>query len=684
MPLVRCLRLSTAALLFASVLAGAATAQESGDSPVAPKPFLLADPPAEDAAPEDEEAASDSAESGGEPATEAASEDPPTEAEAGADPELPVQEQPPVEEQSPAAEEAPPISSPADPDNPGQTKLDEALEIKLSAQSIEDLNAVVELIDAALEDGLDAENTDFAEQILVATLMQRGKVQAAAVLGRPIADPRRDLRWLKARQDALVDLMRAVGIDESQREAWMLIGRLQTLPLGSKSEARRAFSRVVRLAEQSADDPQADPIPPAEIAQAYALRGAAQGDAEAQLADFSRAIELAPEKAEYRLLRAKQRQAAGKPAECLEDVAVALELAPDNPKVHELRALALLMQKRPEAALESFNRATELAPKLLTPYQYRGEVYSQLGKLDDAIKQLDKALELQPNNLVSLLIRSELLTNAERYEDALADIDAVLRQQPGYIRAHLLKARALDNLDRTDEAVAWLERLASRAPNQAEVQLQLGVFYVDKQMTDKAIDALTRVVQLDGDNALARRLRGDMYLYAGKHAEALVDFDRALETDGADPGVLNNYAWTLATSPFDDVRDAQQAIEFATRACELTDYGQAHILSTLAAAHAEAGDFDEAIRRAQQAIATAEDLGTLAAYDGQLEAELKSYRDGQPWRELQGAGVSGPADEATEQLESPSDDRQEPATDEPGAEAEAPAEDPAPARSFDF
>ena len=40
---------------------------------------------------------------------------------------------------------------------------------------------------------------------------------------------------------------------------------------------------------------------------------------------------------------------------------------------------------------------------------------------------------------------------------------------------------------------------------------------------------------------------------------------------------------------------------FLARACELTDYQQAHILSTLAAAYAESGDFEKAVEHFDQA-----------------------------------------------------------------------------------
>ena len=569
-------------------------------------------------------------------------------------------------------EEEPQETLPVDPDNPGQANLDRALEIKITADDLKDLNEVVDLIDEALDEGLDEGNTEFAEQVLVATLMQRAASMSRVVLGRPVSDPRNDPRWLQVRQFALTDLQRVVGVDDSQVEAWMLIGRLQSLPLGSPSEARRALGKVIRAAQRAANDPAIDDVAPKTLAQAHALRGRTQKNPASRLSDFNRAVELQPESPEFLLLRAKLHQAEKRPEECLADIDRAIELDPDKAEAHELKALALLMQKKLEEALDSFNRATDLAPQSVNPYLYRGEVFSQLGKLDEAIAQLDKAVELSPNNIASLLIRGELLLLAEKPERALADIEAAIRQQPGRVQPHLMRARALDALGRGEEAIESLQRLAAAAPGRADVRLRLAAFFVETEKPIEAIEVLTEVLDIEPQNELALRWRGDMRLLIGEHSEAVEDFAAAIQINPLDSGVLNNYAWTLATSPYEEVRDGELALELAQKACEATDYAQPHILSTLAAAHAEAGDFNEAIRWSQEAIDKATQQGSLDGYDGQLEAELDSYRAEQPWRELQ----QGDAGELEENAETAEDGKVDSVTDE--------AQEPPPARSIDF
>lgn len=96
-------------------------------------------------------------------------------------------------------------------------------------------------------------------------------------------------------------------------------------------------------------------------------------------------------------------------------------------------------------------------------------------------------------------------------------------------------------------------------------------------------------------------------------------------------GVLNLYAWMLATSPSDTLRNGRRAIEFATTACELTDYADPSCLDTLAAAYAEAGNFAEAIKWSEKAISILgpnPDPRELSIFS----SKLQNYKNDQPTR----------------------------------------------------
>ena len=81
--------------------------------------------------------------------------------------------------------------------------------------------------------------------------------------------------------------------------------------------------------------------------------------------------------------------------------------------------------------------------------------------------------------------------------------------------------------------------------------------------------------------------------------------------------------------PQDELRNAQEALRSAKLAVELADSPEHR--DTLAAAHAEAGAFEQAITEQQRAIAMLRRAGQTAKIPAHQEA-LDGYRNGRPRR----------------------------------------------------
>jgi len=94
-------------------------------------------------------------------------------------------------------------------------------------------------------------------------------------------------------------------------------------------------------------------------------------------------------------------------------------------------------------------------------------------------------------------------------------------------------------------------------------------------------------------------------------------------------GSMNNLAWLKATCPSPQVRNGIEALAYATKACELTDWKDANHLDTLAAAYAEAGDFDSAVKWQREAIDLLPE-DTPAKSRAGFESRLKRYQAGKP------------------------------------------------------
>ncbi len=90
----------------------------------------------------------------------------------------------------------------------------------------------------------------------------------------------------------------------------------------------------------------------------------------------------------------------------------------------------------------------------------------------------------------------------------------------------------------------------------------------------------------------------------GRYADALQHYEAAisLDPDRLDSEVYVFAAWLLATCPLAALRNGRRAVEYATKACEITDWNEPWEMAALAAAYAETRDFPNAIEYQMKAI----------------------------------------------------------------------------------
>jgi Flp pilus assembly protein TadD len=155
-----------------------------------------------------------------------------------------------------------------------------------------------------------------------------------------------------------------------------------------------------------------------------------------------------------------------------------------------------------------------------------------------------------------------------------------------------------------------------------------GEFLARTGQHDRAIASFNEALRLDPGNTKAYVGRGITWSMKGAHDKALTDFNEALQLNPKSSIAYNNRAWLRATCPDAKYRDGKQAVTDATRACELTSWYEVLQIGTLAAAHAEAGDFAKAIEWQTRAV----DMAPENKKAGYLKS-LDLYRAGKPYRE---------------------------------------------------
>jgi tetratricopeptide (TPR) repeat protein len=123
----------------------------------------------------------------------------------------------------------------------------------------------------------------------------------------------------------------------------------------------------------------------------------------------------------------------------------------------------------------------------------------------------------------------------------------------------------------------------------------------------------------------------------GRSSEAIEHYRAALVLYPNLLPALTNLAWILATDADEKNRNGEEAVRLAEQADGLTGHQSPSALSTLAAAYAEAGRFNEAVATAQTAQALAQAVGDREGAE-KIGRLLELYQSGKPFRETPKSG----------------------------------------------
>lgn len=393
-------------------------------------------------------------------------------------------------------------------------------------------------------------------------------------------------------EKALSDTNEAIRLDPNSRDAY----QNRAIVFLWKREFDRAISDFSEAIRCDPDNPDL-----------YAKRGnafAAKADYDAAIASFDSAIRLAPKFAEAYLGRAAVWEQRNNWYDAIKDYDTAYQLAPDAVKAKAASILNAARARgdafpRTQKGLESYvseKRAFELLNQGINAHSQQ--------KYDEAIRFYSDALEAGPglhNRAVILCNRGTTFARLKQREKSGRDYDEAIRLNPMFVEAYY-----------------------NRGINEGE----LGKF-------DKAIANFSEALRLNPRYARAYLDRGSIFLRQRKLKQAIKDYNAAVaEIDQLEPeirhSVLNSIAWLRATSPQQSLRDGKKAVSEATRACELTEWKDRAYLDTLAAAHAEAGDFGNAVKFQAQAI---ELSAASADQQAGMRKRLELYRKKKPYRE---------------------------------------------------
>src|SRR5262249_1394053 len=149
----------------------------------------------------------------------------------------------------------------------------------------------------------------------------------------------------------------------------------------------------------------------------------------------------------------------------------------------------------------------------------------------------------------------------------------------------------------------------------------------------RAIELYQAAINSDGEDFQARHGLGQVLQDRGRYAEAEQAYLGAIKAQPASALAHDALARLLATCPDEKARDGKRAVKYARTACERTGWKDPRYLDTLAAAYAEAGQFEEAVRyeaRALEDPKLTDELRAAARQRLELYLQKKPFRDQGP------------------------------------------------------
>jgi serine/threonine-protein kinase len=218
-----------------------------------------------------------------------------------------------------------------------------------------------------------------------------------------------------------------------------------------------------------------------------------------------------------------------------------------------------------------------------------------------------------------------------RFEQAIDFYSAMINHDPKDGLAFMNRGICWAVRGEFDIAITDIDEAIRLQPDNSVAFAARGFARERKQDIRQAIDDYTEALRLNPKYPRCLCLRGNAHRKLKEYREALSDYDEAVRQDPSLADALANRAWVRATCPDPAFRDGKQAVESATRACELVGWRAAALLDVLAAAHAEIRDFDAAVKWARAA------LDNVAAGESdsrvRFQMHLRLYQEKKPLRE---------------------------------------------------
>lgn len=340
----------------------------------------------------------------------------------------------------------------------------------------------------------------------------------------------------------------------------------------------------------------------------------------------------------YRLMRLRSLLLKGNSDEALRYLDATIKSIKKNDQIKAgflLAKVEILKQSaRWQEALDAANEAVEMAPRWGQGYASRGLIHLSQSRLNKGREDLEKAYSLSPRDPLVRHGMSLCKSTFGYYSEGLAIADKLVRDRPRLYFGHLSRALALIGKLEFEQAMESLGKAIELDPLSQDYKALKSIGLCELARLEEASALVESVLAVDPDSATAITAQIKLCLYQKEYAQGIALLRQQMERVPHQSGAYIELAGLLVSCPDAEFRNADEAFAIADQLQSFELPIEPSRLSILAAAHAEKGDFDQAIATQQLAIDSLQAKPEPHPFDVEMFAlYMESYRAGKPVRE---------------------------------------------------
>ena len=410
--------------------------------------------------------------------------------------------------------------------------------------------------------------------------------------------------------------------------------------VGEHAAAKQSFERALEANPESS----------------HALYGLAQlaliaGNPEQAVGFLERAKAISPRHGEIYGLLAQAYQRLGNDDAARRESQLA-KVWPDatraaDPVVQAMESLAVSAQaaalrgvnfaKRGEfvEAEKAFRAALETNAGSARYYANLGGALAGQGRADEALAAYLEGLKIDSSDVDLLNNIGFTYLQLQRFDEAEQHLRKALEIDPGFAPALGNLGLIAEQRQESEQAIDYFEQALELNPGLLFARNALATQLVRSGDAAAAIEQWRKVLEINPNELAAIYNVAMTQSGRGEHAEAIEYLRKGLSIAPDSSRFVAALAWELATAPNDELRNGAEAMQLAQRVYSAYS-NRPQIIDVMAAALAETGDFDNAVKLMEPLVA-------LGRADAQPFAmRLKAYRQEKPWRQPQAVAVKAP------------------------------------------